>query len=359
MATFQDDTLCMNAIDHQSIPKDNVEPMLGDAQTALIPPGWRQSWVTRWCLTLAVLALAGVLRLAALDADPPATFSRDFISDESWWAHNARNHALFGHWRLDDFNQGFFAAPLHTCLERLSFAVGGVHLRQARLVSALAGLSTVILIGLIMKREVGARGSLAAMAILATDYFAVSYDRAAFVEPLPTAFMSLSLALVTWPRGGKIWFVLAGVAADLACFSKTNSIFFLATPFVWTLIRPRRQDDPGSRRGDALALSVGMVVPLLVFIVTFVLPDLPEYISENGRLRKESKVNGLLGVLNVFTFRIQNVKNGVTFSGVLTQALLPTMLGLLWFLHALTQSARHGFLAMIRSLTMFRRSLTP
>ena len=75
---------------------------------------------------LAILTLAAVIRLTALEADPPPTLSSDFLSDESWWAHNARNHALFGSWRLDDFNQGLFAAPLHTLFERVSFAVGGV-----------------------------------------------------------------------------------------------------------------------------------------------------------------------------------------------------------------------------------------
>ncbi len=55
----------------------------------------------------------------------------------------ARNQVLFGRWVLDDFNQGYFAAPLHTAMIWLSFRLGGVCLEQTRLVSALCGLTTI------------------------------------------------------------------------------------------------------------------------------------------------------------------------------------------------------------------------
>lgn len=37
-----------------------------------------------------------------LDADPSLLISRDFITDEGWWAHNARNAVFHGQWRTDE-----------------------------------------------------------------------------------------------------------------------------------------------------------------------------------------------------------------------------------------------------------------
>ncbi len=58
-----------------------------------------------WVVAVALLLIAGVLRFHALEADPSEAVGRVFLSDEGWWAHNARNHYLFGAWVLDDWNQ--------------------------------------------------------------------------------------------------------------------------------------------------------------------------------------------------------------------------------------------------------------
>ena len=42
-----------------------------------------------------IFLVAVFLRLAFLDADPPSTVDLQFISDEGWWVHNARNKQLF------------------------------------------------------------------------------------------------------------------------------------------------------------------------------------------------------------------------------------------------------------------------
>src|SRR3954469_2424968 len=213
-----------------------------------IAPRARQ--LLRRACPLVILALAAFVRLTALEADPPPTLSSDFISDETWWAHNARNHALFGSWRLDDFNQGLFAAPLHTLFERASFAAGGVGLRQARMVSALAGLVNILLVGMLLLREDGFGAATAGMGILAVDYFMVLYDRSAFVEPLPTAFMTLSLFLATFRDRWRVGLILSGVAAVLACLAKLNSVFFLVTPLIWVMIRSREPRPEGQGAGS-------------------------------------------------------------------------------------------------------------
>ena len=61
-----------------------------------------------WLAVAAVLLIAGALRFHALGADPSEAVGRVFLSDEGWWAHNARNHYLFGAWVLDDWKPGSF-----------------------------------------------------------------------------------------------------------------------------------------------------------------------------------------------------------------------------------------------------------
>lgn len=94
------------------------------------------------CIVLGIL----LLRLVALDADPPARFSPGFISDEGWWVHNARNAALFDEWIRDDFNQSLVISPLYAATTFLSYKLFGVTFFAARLPSALAGFFSVLIL---------------------------------------------------------------------------------------------------------------------------------------------------------------------------------------------------------------------
>src|SRR6185295_7024280 len=91
-------------------------------------------------LTLTVLVGAG-LRGIFPTADPPWRFLTTVgivWHDEGAWVHNARNKALFGHWSEDQWNP-MYIAPVFTGLEYVSFAVFGVGVWQARLVSEVTG----------------------------------------------------------------------------------------------------------------------------------------------------------------------------------------------------------------------------
>src|SRR6187431_1520206 len=104
----------------------------------------------RWfpAALLALLALAAALRMIYPAADPPWRTTVGVVwHDEGAWTHNARNRALFGEWRLDAWNP-MFVAPVFTALEYGSFATFGVGTWQARLVSQVAGMLAVLLIGL-------------------------------------------------------------------------------------------------------------------------------------------------------------------------------------------------------------------
>jgi 4-amino-4-deoxy-L-arabinose transferase-like glycosyltransferase len=131
----------------------------------------------------AILLLAAILRSLYPVADPPWLSTVGVVwHDEGAWVHNARNRALTGAWQApgDQWNP-MFIAPVLTGLEFLSFSAFGVGLWQARLVSEAMGLLAVLLLGLGVARIGGRGAGLAAAALLATNFVAVMYDRAALL----------------------------------------------------------------------------------------------------------------------------------------------------------------------------------
>jgi len=71
----------------------------------------------RWLILAAAILLAATAqRTVWLRADPPNTSVGIVWHDEGSWVHNARNAALWGTWRTDNWNP-VFIAPVFTALE--------------------------------------------------------------------------------------------------------------------------------------------------------------------------------------------------------------------------------------------------
>ena len=175
----------------------------------------------------AIVLLAIVVRGLFPAADPPWQSTVGVVwHDEGAWTHNARNKALFGEWRQDEWNP-VFIAPVFTALEYASFKAFGVGVRQARLVSEAAGVLSVILLALGVRRLGGDRAGLFAGALLATNYVYVMYDRAAIMEALMATFIVASWYCSTRAERSPRWGALAGVMATLAFFTKAAAAFYL------------------------------------------------------------------------------------------------------------------------------------
>ena len=87
---------------------------------------------------VTIVVIAGALRGLWLTADPAngtATNAGVVWHDEGAWVHNARNQALWGAWRTDEWNP-MFIAPVFTGLEAAAFNAFGVGTWQARTVPA-------------------------------------------------------------------------------------------------------------------------------------------------------------------------------------------------------------------------------
>src|SRR6266851_5768887 len=104
-------------------------------------------------IPILVVILAIALRLIYLRSDPYLSldWSAGQLTDEGFYIHNARNVALFGHARSDEFNNMLLSPWLHY-LQVGAFSVFGVGSIQARLISVIASLLTLLIFWAAMKR---------------------------------------------------------------------------------------------------------------------------------------------------------------------------------------------------------------
>jgi hypothetical protein len=180
-----------------------------------------------WSGLIAILLVAMALRGLFPAADPPWRSTVGVVwHDEGAWTHNARNKALYGAWVQDAWNP-VYIAPVFTGLEYASFALFGVGLRQARLVSEAAGVISVLLLALGVRRIGGSAAALDAAALLATNYVYVMYDRAAIMEALMAGFIVASWYCVAEAERRPAWGAAAGVFAALAFFTKAAAAFYV------------------------------------------------------------------------------------------------------------------------------------
>src|SRR5262249_8821613 len=191
-----------------------------------------------WLCLIAILLLAAALRGLFPAADPPWRSTVGVVwHDEGAWTHNARNKALYGAWVQDQWNP-VYIAPVFTGLEYASFEAFGVGLRQARLVSETAGVISIVLIALGLRRMAGNAAGLFAGALLATNYVYVMYDRAAIMEALMTAFIVASWYCVARAERQPWWGALAGVCAALAFFTKAAAAAYVAALALAAVLPP-------------------------------------------------------------------------------------------------------------------------
>ena len=83
---------------------------------------------------VAILLCAAAFRFVWLTADGPTTNGVGIVShDEGPWVHSARNKALWGVWRTDDWNP-VFIAPVFT--DRKSTRLNSSHVSESRMPSS-------------------------------------------------------------------------------------------------------------------------------------------------------------------------------------------------------------------------------
>ena len=249
-------------------------------------------------LAVLILAGAGLLRSLWLRADPPNTSVGIVWHDEGAWVHNARNAALWGTWRTDNWNP-VFIAPVFTALEYGAFRAFGVGTWQARTVPVASGLLAIIALmaGLhAATRQHSERTALVGGAVLAVNFTWVAWNRAALMESTMTMFIVVAWAAYAMSARRPLWGVVAGIAAVLAFFTKAAAAFFIAAivlDAVWTVaaarvtvVRTRLHIDgpSGTEERAAWLTLAGLTAAGGAVVVFFMLPHWQEFWSYNWQM---------------------------------------------------------------------------
>lgn len=226
---------------------------------------------------LVLLLLVALLpRLLFLDADPPSQVLGAFLSDEGWWAQNARQRVLFGQWIMDDHNPALFAAPVYTAVVAAVYHYVGLGLAETRLASALAGTATALLLFAGLRAVLPIRRALPPALLLALGTFPILMSRLGFTEAVQLVCSVLALAGILWATRLPAFGMLAGLGFMLAVLSKPNAailgpVFALWWLFeYWRLRRTGASLRPLRLQVGAFALAVALIATVVG--VTLVLP---------------------------------------------------------------------------------------
>jgi 4-amino-4-deoxy-L-arabinose transferase-like glycosyltransferase len=295
-----------------------------------------------WLLAIVLAALA--LRVAFPTADPPwATTVGVVWHDEGAWVHNARNKALWGRWTEDAWNP-MYIAPVFTGLEYVSFALFGVGVWQARLLSELSGLASVVLLACGVRRVAGRDAGLIAGALVACDYVYVMWNRAALMEASMVAFIVAGWYCYARAQTQPWWGAAAALCGLLAYFTKAAAVFFLAAlglEALLVLVRGRAAGHEASRRA-AVATLAGLSLGSIVALAAFVLPNWNDYRFYNWQMSVTRKPS----------YDLQSLVNRVTWFPIVHDIFTRT-----WFIVVLGVTGWLGILARLRTIAPATRLL--
>jgi 4-amino-4-deoxy-L-arabinose transferase-like glycosyltransferase len=225
-----------------------------------------------------ILAAALVLRIVNLDADPSALINRDYVTDEGWWVHNARNALFYGQWRIDDYNLGLYSATLYNFLVYLTFKILGISFTTARVLSAACGWLTVVLIFDLVRREISARAALFASALLGFSNLHILYSRTGFTESVMVFFLTLTLWLWSYRRAHSFFALLAGVSLVLMVTAKITAIYLAPGLVLAVVVAVIKRSI--SRRHAVLFLS-GAFAAGAAYAILFLVPNFSDWLRFN------------------------------------------------------------------------------
>ena len=234
-----------------------------------------------WGTIGIVLLLA--LRLIWLDSDPysPLSWSGGLLTDEGFYTANARNGALFGQERLDEWNNAILMPTLHL-FQKGVFAVFGVGMVQARLISVVLSLLTLGFLFDALRRTFNQRVAWLGVLFLGFEHTILLYHRMALMDTpgalvLTAAFWAFVRGTETReetkPKRALIWLAGCGVLIGLAYATRGLSLLIVPVPILALWRQKRRLCG---------AYMAGLMLFFCVYVPAWYLPHRAE-IGHFGR----------------------------------------------------------------------------
>ncbi len=188
---------------------------------------------------------------------------------------NAKNKVLFGHWLLDDFFR-MAVSPLFSVIMFFNIKLFGFGFSQARMVSVLFGLGTILLTFFILKREAGTKAGLLGSFLASTSFLWIMQNRLALEESTMVFFVLLSIFFWTFPARRSWQFLAAGLSASVAIFFVKLSGLFFAPVLVAEALRQKFlvPDSPLKEKGwkPLILFAAGFLIGPIVWVFTILIP---------------------------------------------------------------------------------------
>ena len=212
------------------------------------------------------------LRLVDLQSDPYRGLDWDtgLMTDEGFYTHNARNVALFGQARTDEFNN-MLASPLLHYLQVAVFSVTGFSAVNARLISVVLSLLTLAVYFAAMRRAFGIRVAVTAALFLGLDHTNVLFNRMALLDTPATllavcALYTLVRAERDQPIRRNAWLAGCGILLGLTLITRSLCVYLIPAAVIAAIMTRRdRVSGVGSLLGGLLAV-------LFVYAAVWYLP---------------------------------------------------------------------------------------
>lgn len=240
-------------------------------------------------LTLLLLAVPRLIALQS-DAYTRLDWSAGLLTDEGFYCHNARNLALFGEARTDDFNN-MLVSPLLHLAQTVVFGSLGFGLAQARLISVVCSLLLLLLLFDALRRHFGRAIAATAVLFVGLDHTALLYHRMALMDT-PASLFAVA-ALWAFARGLEArraesaakWMAGCGVCVGLGAVIRSLALYVALVPLLTTLTRRAGVSTPGLR-GFAWA-SMGLGLVFVAYLLAWYLPHRAELDAMNHYYRAQ------------------------------------------------------------------------
>ena len=159
-------------------------------------------WPSSLVLAIGAVTLGVALLLVVqlpMDPNIEVTRSDSPFTDEGWSVLGARNVAVLGRWFTDEWQLAIAQLPFNVAVLAV-FKAFGVGIIQARVVSVLASLVAVAVLGLLVARRFGVvSGAAASLALGMTPLF-LFYGHLALLEPTVMGALVVGMAAVVASR---------------------------------------------------------------------------------------------------------------------------------------------------------------
>lgn len=263
--------------------------------------GANSSRFLRSLQALPVILLIVGLRLIALRSDPfpRLDWSAGLLTDEGFYIHNARNVVLFGHAVTDEFNNMLLSPLLHF-VQVAVFKLTGVGSVQARLISVVCSLLTLVLLWAALRRAFDKRIAFTALLLLGLDHTNLLYNRMALMDT-PASLLAV-IAFYCFVRGVQatenstsknqvlLWLSVCGAFIALTITARTLCIYLLPVPFIALAVQALRRSDirelPRTLvRFSVLSVGLGLVIVFALYAVVWYWPHHAEITAMNNFYR--------------------------------------------------------------------------